>query len=88
MTFSLLGSFALQLKTLLLLLGETFRCAKVMNFSRSNENFAQRKFRLAKFRPLRYAGSRDNCLLIDWQISDCHNILSIIGTEIHLYFSF
>ena len=42
MTFSLLGSFLLQLKTLLLLLGETFRRAKVMNFSFSRESFARR----------------------------------------------
>ena len=38
-------SFLLQLKTLLLLLGETFRRAKVTNFSLSDENFARRKFR-------------------------------------------
>ena len=40
--FSLLGSFVLQLKTLLLLLGETLRQAKVTNFSISDENFARR----------------------------------------------
>ena len=42
MTFSVLGSLLLQLKTLLLLLGEIFRRAKVTNFSFSHENFAQR----------------------------------------------
>ena len=40
MTFSLLGSFLFQLKTLLL--GETIRRAKVTSFSSSDENFARR----------------------------------------------
>ena len=39
---SLVGSLVLHLKTLLLLLGETFRRAKVTNFSFSDENFARR----------------------------------------------
>ena len=41
MTFSLLGSFLFQLKTLLL--GETIRRAKVTSFSSGDENFARRK---------------------------------------------
>ena len=39
---SLVGSLVLHFKTLLLLLGETFRRAKVTNFSFSDENFARR----------------------------------------------
>ena len=39
---SLVGSFVLHFNTLLLLLGETFRRAKVINFSFSDENFARR----------------------------------------------
>ena len=39
---TLLGSLALQLKTLLLLLGEIFRRAKVTNFSFGDENFVRR----------------------------------------------
>ena len=39
---SLLGSLVLQLKTLLLLLGEVFRRVKVTNFSYCDENFARR----------------------------------------------
>ena len=38
---TLWGSLVLQLKTLLLLLGKTFRRAKVTNFSFSDENFAR-----------------------------------------------
>ena len=39
---SLVGSLVLHLKTLLLFLGETFRRAKVTNFSFGDENFARR----------------------------------------------
>ena len=39
---SLVGSLVLHFKTLLLLLGKTFRRAKVTNFSFSDENFARR----------------------------------------------
>ena len=39
---TLLGSPVIQLKTLLLLLGENFRLAKVMNFLFGNENFVRR----------------------------------------------
>ena len=51
---SLVGSLILHFKTLLILLGKTFRRAKVTNFSVSDENFARRKFRPTKFRPIRY----------------------------------
>ena len=51
MTFSLLGSFVLQLKTLLLLLGETLCWAKVTNFSFSDENSRDEQFRPTKFSP-------------------------------------
>ena len=50
----LVGSLVLHLKTLLLLMGETIRRAKVTNFSFFDENFAQRRFRPTKFRPIRY----------------------------------
>ena len=39
---SLVGSLVLHLKTLLLLMGETFRRAKVTNFLFGDENFARR----------------------------------------------
>ena len=39
---SLVDSLVLHLKTVLLLLGETFRRAKVTNFSFGDENFARR----------------------------------------------
>ena len=39
---SIVGSLVLHFKTLLLLLGETFRRAKVTNFPFSAENFARR----------------------------------------------
>ena len=41
---SLVGSLVLNFKTLLLLLGKTFRLAKMTNFSFGDENFARQSF--------------------------------------------
>ena len=49
-----MGSLVLHLKTLLLLVGETFRRAKVTNFLFGDENFARLKFRPTMFHPIRY----------------------------------